>query len=465
MRYYALLLGAIIFSCVSSAQEVTAGVYGTVMDSSASAVPRASITLRNLETGRTLQTHSDDSGNFVLTLVPIGSYDVTAESAGFRTSKVSGVVLRVNDNRRINFTVEVGAVTEQVNVEAELVAVNTASGATSAVLEGREMLKMPSKGRYVFPFALTMPGAISTTPGDRRNNNTSVNGIRPTHNAWLLDGGYNIDTGGNWGAPLAPDVETVGEFRAISGNYSAEFGIGSGAQFNVVTKGGTNDLHGSAYEFLRNDKLNARNSFSPTRQSFRGNDFGFTTGGPVFIPKIYNGRNKTFFFVHIGYIKERRQELFLQKLPEIAYRTGDFSALGKSIIDPNTGAPFPGNIIPLARFDKNALGYIKMYPAQNYRDAAGRNYSATQGHLDNTGERMFRGDHNFGQNHRLMARYTMEHRFGGHRLPPGFEWLRRQDQTPARNLVVDFTSTLRPNLINDVNFVRSHNRIMQFPPD
>src|SRR5260370_18248612 len=140
----------------------------------------------------------------------MGSVMGAGDVAGFRPSRVSGVGLRVNDNRRINFTVEVGAVTEQVNVDAELVAVNTASGATSAVLEGREMLKMPSKGRYVFPFALTMPGAISTTPADRPNTNTSVNAIRPTHNAWLLDGGYNIDTGGNWGAPLAPDVETVG---------------------------------------------------------------------------------------------------------------------------------------------------------------------------------------------------------------------------------------------------------------
>src|SRR5439155_1752255 len=118
---------------------------------------------------------------------------------------------------------------------------------------------------------------------------------------------------------------------------------------------------------------------------------------------------------------------------------------------PDSRAPFPDNIIPLARFDKNALGYIKMYPALNYRDASGRNWSATQGRLDNTGERMFRGDHNFGQNHRLMARYTMKLRFADYRVAPGFEWLRRQDKTPARNLVVDFTSTLRPNLINDLN--------------
>src|SRR2546430_17294227 len=114
-----------------------------------------------------MQTHSDDSGNFVLPLVPIGSYDVTAESAGFRTNRVTGVVLRVNDNRRINFTVEVGAVTEQVNVEAELVSVNTASGATSAVLEGRGVLEKHSKGRHVFPFALKRAGGIPTTPAQR----------------------------------------------------------------------------------------------------------------------------------------------------------------------------------------------------------------------------------------------------------------------------------------------------------
>lgn len=468
MRSQVLLFAAAIglLTAGAYAQEVTAGVYGSVTDASGSLVPGATITLRNLETARTQQVKTDESGNFVLTLLPIGTYDVSAEASGFKVSRVANVVLRVNDNRRLTFTLEVGTISDQVTVAAELVAVNTASGATSAVLEGQEMVKIPSKGRYVFPFALLMPGAISTTPGDRRNNNTSVNGVRPTHNAWLLDGGYNIDTGGNWGAPLAPNVETVAEFRALRGNYSAEFGIGSGAQFNVVTKGGTNELHGSAYEFVRNDKFNARNYFSPSRQAFRGNDFGFTIGGPVYIPKVYNGKNKTFFFVHIGFIKERRQELFLQKLPEIAYRSGNFGALGKTVTDPLNGAPFPGNVIPASRFDKNATGYTKMYPDLNYPNGPnGNNWTATQGHLDNTDERMFRGDHTFGEKHRLMGRYTMERRFADYRVSPGFEWLKRQDLTPARNLVVDFTSTLKPNLINDLNFVRSHNRIMQFPPD
>ncbi|MBI3469935.1 MAG: hypothetical protein HY013_01095 [Candidatus Solibacter usitatus] len=400
-----------------------------------------------------------------MTLLPIGTYEVTAEASGFKKAVVPDVTLRVNENRRIVFSLDVGQVSESVTVEATAVAVNTATGTTSQLLDGKEMVKLPSRGRNVFPYALLMPGVVSDTPYDRRNNRSAVNGVRPTHNAWLLDGGYNIDTGGNWGAPLAPNIETVAEFRAIRGNYSAEFGTGGGSQFNVVTKTGTNQVHGSAYEFLRNDKLNARNFFSPQRDPFRGNDFGFSLGGPVYIPKIYNGRNKTFFFVLLGWTEERRQERFLQILPTQAYRQGDFSLLGKVINDPLSNTPFAGNIIPAARQDKNALGYTKMYPALNFSDSAGRNWTALQGRKDETTERNFRVDHNFSDNHRAMWRLTPEYRLSNYRVSPGFDFLQRQDETPARNMTANFYSMLKPNLINDFNWVRSHNRIMQFPPD
>ncbi|MBI3279820.1 MAG: hypothetical protein HYZ57_08270, partial [Acidobacteria bacterium] len=343
----------------------------------------------------------------------------------------------------------------------------TATGTTSQLLDGGEMVKLPSRGRYVFPYALLMPGVVSDTPYDRRNNRASVNGIRPTHNAWLLDGGYNIDTGGNWGAPLAPNIETVAEFRAIRGNYTAEFGTGGGSQFNVITKSGTNRLHGSAYEFLRHSKLNARNFFSPGREPFKGNDFGFSVGGPVYIPKVYNGKNRTFFYVLLGWTKERREQRFFQKLPEIPYRSGDFSALlpGSVIRDPQTGQAFPGNIIPSSRIDRNALGYIKMYPEPNYRDQRGNNWTATQGRIADTTERNFRIDHNFNDSHRVMWRLTPELRFASYRESPGFDFLVREDKVPARNMVVNYNATLRPNLIMDFNWVRSHNRIMYFPPE
>jgi hypothetical protein len=456
---------ALVASLPLPAQEVTAGIYGIVQDGSGGVIPGAMVSVRNTETSRTYETVSDEQGKFVLTLVPIGNYEVTAEASGFKKSVVTGVLLRVNDNRRLEFTMELGQIAESVTVEASTVAVNTATGTTSAVLEAEDMLHLPSPGRYVMPFALLMPGAISTTPFDRRNNNTAVNGVRPTHNAWLLDGGYNIDTGGNWSAPLAPNIEMVAEFRAIRGNYSAEFGTGGGSQFNVITRSGTNQWHGSLFYFGRNDSFNARNTFNPSRDPFKGHDYGGSFGGPVRIPGLYDGRDKTFFFIMLATIQERRLQRFTQRLPEDAFRTGNFSTLGKNITDPLTGQPFPGNIIPASRIDRNAAAYTKMFPATNYRDAAGRNWTGTVGRSDDTPQMNYRIDHNFSQKHRLSARYYREVRTSDFGVDPGFDWLRRIDKTPANNTVVNFSSMLRSNLINDFNFARSHNRIMQFPPE
>lgn len=468
-RFHTLLLClilALLFVSAAFSQEVTAGVFGVVQDGSSAVVPGAQISLRNTGTGRAWKTTSDESGNFSVTLLPIGNYEVTAEAQGFKKAVVTDVILRVNDNRKIVFTMDVGQLAEQVTVEASAVAVNVATGTTSQLLDGKDMVHLPSRGRNVQPFALLMPGVISTTPFDRRANNSSVNGVRPTHNAWLIDGGYNIDTGGNWGSPLAPNIETVSEFRAIRANYSAEFGTGGGAQFNVITKSGTNDLHGAVYYFHRNDNLNARNFFSPTKPPFIGNDFGFSIGGPVYIPKVYDGRNKTFFFVLLGYIKERNWQEFQQILPPPAIRGGDFSSLlPAQIFDPTTGQPFAGNIIPSSRIDPNATAYMKMYPALNFSDAAGRNFRALQRRLDNTDEKNFRVDHFFSQNHRAMFRYTPEFRLSNYKVDPGFEFLTREDRTPARNITANYNATLSPTLLNDFNFVRSHNRIMQFPPD
>ena len=449
----------------AKSQEVTAGIYGVIQDSTSAVIPQATIRARNTGTGIFRETKSDESGNYLFTLIPIGSYEVTAEANGFKKATVSSFVLRVNDNRRINFSMEVGQIADQVTVEAESVSVNTVTGTTSQLIDGKDMIQLPARGRNVLPFALLMPGVVSTTPYDRRNNNSAVNGVRPTHNAWLLDGGYNIDTGGNWGTPLAPNIESVAEFRAIRGNYSAEFGVGGGSQFNVITKGGTNALHGSTYYFHRNDVLNARNFFLASRAPFRGNDFGFSVGGPVYIPKVYNGKNKTFFFVLLGWIKERRQESFFNIVPTALQKQGNYSATSRLLYDPDTGQPFPGNIIPGARLDRNALGYAKMYPDPNFADAAGRNSFFLQGRKDNTDEMNFRVDHNFTNNHRVMWRLTPEFRLSNFATSSGFAFLRQQNETPARNMTVNYNATFRPNLIMDFNWVRSHNRIKQFPPD
>ncbi len=463
MFRYTFLALSLVGSAFS--QEVTAGIYGVIQDASSAVIPGATVRARNVGTGLTRQSVSDESGNYSIVLLPIGVYEITAEAQGFKKFVVSDITLRVNENRRIAFSMEVGQVMDQVTVEATAVSVNTASGATSQLLDGRDMIRLPSRGRNVLPFALLMPGVVSDTPYDRRNNRSMVNGIRPTHNAWLLDGGYNIDTGGNWGTPLSPNIETVAEFRAIRGNYSAEFGIGGGSQFNVITKSGTNDLHGSLYWFHRNDKFNARNFFSPRREPFKGNDYGFSVGGPVFIPKVYNGRNKTFFFVLLGWIKERREQNFLQIVPTQAFKAGNFSALGRTLFDPDNGQPLPGNIIPTARIDRNATGYARMYPDPNFLDSAGRNWTSLVGRTDDTTEKNFRVDHNFSDLHRVMWRYTPEFRLNDFATSSGFSFLRQVNRTPARNMAANYNASFKPNLIMDLTWVRSHNRIMQFPPD
>src|SRR5687768_4706068 len=152
----------------AAAQEVTAGIYGAVSDISGAVIPGAAISVRNVDTSRVYDTLADESGKFTVTLLPIGNYEVTAEAQGFKKSVVTGVVLRVNDNRRLAFVMELGQIAESVTVEAAAVAVNTATGTTSAVLGSEDMLHLPAPGRYVMPFALLMPGAISTTPFDRR---------------------------------------------------------------------------------------------------------------------------------------------------------------------------------------------------------------------------------------------------------------------------------------------------------
>ncbi|HMC65666.1 MAG TPA: carboxypeptidase-like regulatory domain-containing protein, partial [Gemmataceae bacterium] len=255
-------------------QEVNASVYGIVQDLSGSVVPGVEVQLRSLDTNRMYRALTDDSGNYNITQVPIGRYEVSAELQGFKKSVVTDILLRVNDRRRVNFNLEVGGISETVTVAATLVAVDTASGTTSNVMGSEDLLQLPSSGRQLMPLAMIMPGVTGRNTDTRTSQQQAVNGVRPTHNAWLLDGGYNIDTGGNWGMPMAPNMETVAEFRALRGNYSAEFGIGGGSQFNVVTRAGTNEFHGAASWYHRADWINARGFFSPTKDAFRNNDFG-----------------------------------------------------------------------------------------------------------------------------------------------------------------------------------------------
>ena len=192
MRYVTVCLYILFLNCLAlHAQEVTAGIYGKVEDSSSAIIANATVTLKNLETGRTYEKTTDAAGNYVLTLIPLGNYEATALSAGFKKETVTGLTLNVNDNRRLDFKLQVGQVADSVNVSADAAMVDTANGTTDSIIPEKTIQSLPSTARAVAPFALLMPGAITSAAGttSASDNYTSVDGIRPTHNAWTLDGG------------------------------------------------------------------------------------------------------------------------------------------------------------------------------------------------------------------------------------------------------------------------------------
>src|SRR5215831_8801026 len=307
------LAGAIILAALPVFAEVTGTVQGTVLDSSAAAVPNATVTLRNLDTGLVRDVKTNASGAYEFLSVPVGeNYSVQVEATGFQKNAQTGIKLDVNQKYRADFTLKVGSIQETVSVNANAAQVDTSSTQLGDVIGDKKMTSMPLNGRsYIDLMGLqagVVPVASDAAVNDRPvsgNGNSgqmSVNGQRESANSFLVNGG-DVEESVNNGASIVPTLDSIQEFRLLTSSFDAEYGRFSGAIVNVVTKSGTNQLHGSAYEFLRNEKLDSRNFFDvnktdPTtgqqipdsaRGVFKRNQFGFTVGGPIL-------RNRLFFF-------------------------------------------------------------------------------------------------------------------------------------------------------------------------
>ena len=294
------------------AQEVTGSIVGTVTDSKGGVVPNAKVTITNSDQHvvvRTLTT--DDHGQYAAPLLPVGHYSVTVEVAGFKKVTQTGIVLNVSDKLAANFTLEVGTVSESVSVEANALQVDTQSATATGVISGLQLRELSLNSRNYAQLVLLLPGASdsgnadqifpgATAPIGTNLITFQINGNRREENNWLVDGADNVDRGSNLTLLSFPSLDAISEFRVVRGVYDAESGRSAGAQINVITRSGTSDLHGGLYEFFRNDDLNANAFFNNAnnikRPPLRYNNFGGTIGGPVYIPKIYPRRNKTFFF-------------------------------------------------------------------------------------------------------------------------------------------------------------------------
>src|SRR5277367_5289272 len=309
LRFLFVLLVAIIaFSVSTFAQQTT--IVGTVTDPSGAAVPNVAVTVSNVDTGASRTFPTNDSGQYAAVDLQVGHYVVKAEAKGFKVAEQKDITLTIGARIRVDFQMQLGAAQETVTVEANAVQVQTDSGERSNLITGQQMSQIAVAGRSIYQLAALTPGASSQIGGGGMSAaevNTPVggdasvefNGMRQNHNIYLLDGGEDDDRGGAGGMSIAPSSDAIAEFRALTSNYSADYGLSSAGTMTMVLKSGTSQYHASAWEFNRNDYFDARNYFVPN-SALRLNVYGFNVGGPVSFGHLYNpDKKRTFFFYNM----------------------------------------------------------------------------------------------------------------------------------------------------------------------
>jgi Carboxypeptidase regulatory-like domain len=349
------------------AQYTTGSLGGTVVDPSNAAVPEARVTVQNQETGLTKKTTTSAGGAFLFPVLPIGHYDLTVEKTGFATYVQRGIVLGVNQAATQAVKLQVGQVSQQVTVSANAAMITTQTGTLSQLVDQQRVVDLPLNGREPQALLFLSPGAVNETgnyclvacqggvyPGEQ-DANVSGGGNRAVN--YQMDGGDYNDTYLNTNLPF-PNPDAVQEFSVQFDNQSAQFGLGD-AVVNIVTKSGTNQIHGDAFEFVRNGDLNARNYFAPTQDTLKRNQYGGTFGGPI-------KRDKLFYFGTFQGTPIRQAATGnIAFVPTAAERAGDFSALSTQLVNPATGAPFPSNFISPSLFSPPAVKMLNYIPMPN----------------------------------------------------------------------------------------------------
>ncbi|HZT30306.1 MAG TPA: carboxypeptidase regulatory-like domain-containing protein [Bryobacteraceae bacterium] len=464
--------------CASNlAAQGTSVIFGTVSDQTGSAVARASVTATNEATGVTTKVMSNEAGYYLFPDLRPGSYKITCQVQGFQTVERTGVILEVDRRARVDLQMQVGEVKQVLEVQGTGTTVDTMTSTVKDVVDSHRMDLLPLNGRNALSLQALLPGAIqmgtgSAATGIALNTNLvfSVNGTRADQSAYILDGGMNMDMYNNVPAAF-PNPDTLQEFSMLENNYSAVNGRNAGAVINMVTKSGTNQLHGDLYDFLRNSDMDARNFFSPGVSPLHRNQFGGTVGGPVKLPH-YNGHDRTFFF--FAY-EGTRQTLGTTNsstvLPSALERQGDFSqsfirgkavtvAPPDSVTAQNpTGTPFPGNVIPASRLDPAAMNFIKAFlPLPN---SAGNIYTYNYSVPTNDNQVVAKLDHSFSNANKLSARYFWDDSFNiQNTVVPAFN---SQNDWVTQNGSLNDTHIFSPNIVNAANLTIARNTFIRAP--
>jgi carboxypeptidase family protein len=462
------ILVLLVFTAVSLFGQGRSSILGAVTDESGSAIVGASVTVLNTGTQQKWTVTSRDNGLFEVPALEIGSYEVSVEIQGFRKTIVRGITLEVDQRERVDVRMLVGELAQQISVDAQALSVNTDDATLSTVIDAAKIRELPLPGnRNLFRLALLAPGmsrgpaSSVTTSGFGPGFGVAAMGQKVHNNAIYLDGAP-LRTAIHGAVRMRPSVEAIEEFRVEAGWYSAEYGGQSGAQIVATIRPGANVFHGTAFEFLRNDVLDAHNFFDAPgsrKPPLRRNTFGGVISGPVWIPKVYDGHNKSFFTFNAELYRERRStqgfgiyptdRMKRGDLTEAFFRRADGSLI--PIMDLDAKAPFPGNQIPASRISPISQKLFQFWPAPNLGQAeftGGNNFAGVSRNRDNDDQYFVRGDHNFNEKNRLFGRYGIQtvdlpvfpinpHPFFVNRRP------RRQ-----QNATMNYTRVLTPTWLN-----------------
>jgi hypothetical protein len=479
-----LLLSLGLFVGVHAQSSTTGNITGTVRDPQGAAVPKAEVTVTEEKTGATRTVTANDDGFYNIPSLPAGLYTISTSPAGFKKTIATGVDLHVNENKTVNLDLQVGQVTETVTVTSDAAPVEVRSGEVSSLISEKQVTELPLNGRNYAQLALMVPGVSPVTQagaggafatrgtGLNAGVDMSVNGNQSNANLWTVDGVNNMDVGSNRTLLVFPSVDAIQEFRVERNSFSAEFGQAQGAVVNLITKGGSNEFHGSLFEFFRNDALNANNFFINRAGGAKGeleyNNFGGNFSGPII-------KNRVFFFWSEEWRRERRGVVLSARVPTAAEKTGDFSGALTGALPHvpggvcnrapggDTSGCFPGDRIPTNLLSPAGLALVQLFP--NPTGPGIGDWATTQLQPIDTRQDLIRGDVTITDKMNLMVRYINEkwthlaasNNFWGDSPYPTLssDW-----SQPSHSFAVKLSNTLSSRAVNEFQFSIAGNDII-----
>lgn len=444
------------------AQSSTGTISGTVQDQTGAVLPGVNIKVTNTGTNLTREVLTNERGEFLAPLIPVGTYSVTAEFPGFKTEVRTGLTVQIDQRATVIVRMEIGEVSEKIMVTEDAPLVQSETSSVGNVIDNKKIAELPLNGRAFQNLTLLAPGAMEPAEGSGLGfrGGITVAGAREESTTFALDG-VDMVNGLVGMINFKPSIDSIQEFKVQTSTYAAELGQMAGGQIAVTTKSGTNSIHGVGYNFLRNSKLDTKNFFDPPKDpipQFQRNNFGFNIGGPIV-------KDRSFFFFNAEWLRERRADTRQATVPLPAMFNGDFSDLRTSIRDPLTGQAFPGNRIPAGRINPAGLALAKLGYAPPNLPGLARNFVSTPKDVHDTNQYTSRVDHRFSDSNNLYGRYSYNfddeydpfNLYGGISNLPFFA---RLDTQTAQSLSLVDTHVVSTRIVFENRI--GYNRLSQF---